>query len=38
MNGKDEIKQKVQEQFGKHANAYVNSETHAKGEDLPLLI
>jgi ubiquinone/menaquinone biosynthesis C-methylase UbiE len=32
------IKRQVQEQFGKNANAYVTSETHAKGEDLPLII
>ncbi|USG63626.1 class I SAM-dependent methyltransferase [Brevibacillus ruminantium] len=38
MNREEEIKKQVQEQFGKHAKAYVTSVTHAKGEDLPLLV
>jgi ubiquinone/menaquinone biosynthesis C-methylase UbiE len=33
----DSIKQKVQEQFGQHAQKYVTSTTHAKGSDLALL-
>jgi ubiquinone/menaquinone biosynthesis C-methylase UbiE len=38
MNEKSEaIKQKVQEQFGQHAQKYVTSTTHAKGSDLVLL-
>lgn len=31
------IKQKVQQQFGQHAQKYVTSSTHAKGSDLVLL-
>ncbi|WP_028390261.1 class I SAM-dependent methyltransferase [Bacillus cihuensis] len=31
------IKQKVQEQFSKHAEKYVTSSTHAKGSDLSLI-
>jgi ubiquinone/menaquinone biosynthesis C-methylase UbiE len=31
------IKQKVQEQFGQHAQKYVTSTTHAKGSDLALI-
>lgn len=38
MNEKSEaIKQKVQQQFGQHAQKYVTSTTHAKGSDLVLL-
>lgn len=38
MKNEKSIKQHVQEQFGKHADKYVVSETHAKGDDLALLI
>ncbi|MEJ8548583.1 class I SAM-dependent methyltransferase [Brevibacillus borstelensis] len=38
MDKEAKIKKQVQAQFGKNANAYVTSETHAKGEDLPLII
>ncbi|WP_036781257.1 class I SAM-dependent methyltransferase [Pontibacillus chungwhensis] len=31
-------KRNVQEQFGKHANRYVTSTTHAKSEDLPMMV
>ncbi|HZG70677.1 MAG TPA: methyltransferase domain-containing protein [Chondromyces sp.] len=31
------IKEKVQQQFGKHAEKYVTSSTHSKGSDLALL-
>ncbi|MBD0380790.1 class I SAM-dependent methyltransferase [Paenibacillus sedimenti] len=31
------IKQHVQEQFGKHADKYVTSSSHAKGDDLALI-
>lgn len=34
----DAKKQAVQAQFGKHAEQYVTSQTHAKGEDLPLIV
>lgn len=38
MNDNSEaIKQKVQKQFGQHAQKYVTSNTHAKGLDLTLL-
>ena len=33
----EDIKRKVQQQFGKHAEKYVTSSTHAKGTDLALL-
>jgi ubiquinone/menaquinone biosynthesis C-methylase UbiE len=33
----ENIKQKVQQQFGKHAEKYVTSSTHSKGTDLKLL-
>lgn len=33
-----QIKQKVKEVFGKNAEKYVTSESHAKGSDLPLLV
>lgn len=32
------IKQKVKDVFGKNAEKYVTSESHAKGQDLPLLV
>lgn len=32
------IKRQVQESFAKHANKYVTSATHAKGEDLALIV
>jgi ubiquinone/menaquinone biosynthesis C-methylase UbiE len=38
MENEKSIKQHVQQQFGKHANKYVTSETHAKGDDLALLL
>lgn len=38
MQKKDEIKQAVQQQFGKNAENYVQSKTHAKGSDLELLV
>jgi SAM-dependent methyltransferase len=34
----DDVKTTVQQQFGLHAESYVTSATHAKGEDLPLLV
>ncbi|RNA69934.1 class I SAM-dependent methyltransferase [Alteribacter keqinensis] len=34
----DEVKRKVIDQFGKNAEKYVTSETHAKGEDLPVIV
>jgi ubiquinone/menaquinone biosynthesis C-methylase UbiE len=38
MNEKSEsIKQRVQQQFGQHAQKYVTSSTHSKGSDLALL-
>ncbi|WP_312108742.1 class I SAM-dependent methyltransferase [Brevibacillus reuszeri] len=38
MQKKDEIKQAVQQQFGKNAENYVHSKNHAKGSDLELLV
>ncbi|WP_029099493.1 class I SAM-dependent methyltransferase [Brevibacillus thermoruber] len=38
MRREDDVKTTVQQQFGRHAEAYVTSMTHAKGEDLPLLV
>lgn len=38
MNLHSEIKQAVQKQFRKNAEAYVQSVTHAKGNDLELLV
>ncbi|MDR6880002.1 class I SAM-dependent methyltransferase [Bacillus sp. 3255] len=38
MNNEKSIKQHVQEQFGKHADKYVTSDIHAKGDDLELLV
>ncbi|MFP3387876.1 class I SAM-dependent methyltransferase [Brevibacillus sp. SIMBA_040] len=38
MQKKDEIKQAVQQQFGKNAENYVHSQNHAKGSDLGLLV
>lgn len=35
---KENIKEKVRDVFGKNADKYVTSESHAKGDDLPLLI
>lgn len=37
MAQRDEVKKAVQEQFGRNAEQYVQSRTHAKGEDLDLL-
>lgn len=34
----EKIKQKVKDVFGKNAEKYVTSESHAKGQDLPLLV
>jgi ubiquinone/menaquinone biosynthesis C-methylase UbiE len=34
----DEVKQSVQKQFGRNAEKYVQSESHAQGDDLPLLV
>jgi ubiquinone/menaquinone biosynthesis C-methylase UbiE len=34
----DQVKQAVQQQFGRNAEKYVTSESHAKGDDLPLLL
>ncbi|GGD11491.1 class I SAM-dependent methyltransferase [Pontibacillus salipaludis] len=33
-----DTKRNVQEQFGKYANRYVTSTTHATGEDLPMMV
>lgn len=38
MKQEDQIKQTVQAQFGRNAEKYVKSESHAKGDDLPLLL
>lgn len=38
MEHVDERKRLVRDQFGKNAEQYVNSPTHAKGEDLKLLV
>ncbi len=38
MNQEDQVKQAVQQQFGRNADKYVKSESHAKGDDLPLLV
>ncbi|QRG69813.1 class I SAM-dependent methyltransferase [Brevibacillus choshinensis] len=38
MVKKDEVKKAVQEQFGRNAEQYVQSQTHAKGDDLDLLV
>jgi ubiquinone/menaquinone biosynthesis C-methylase UbiE len=38
MQHSDERKQAVQETFGKNAEKYVQSSTHAKGEDLKLMV
>lgn len=38
MEYADERKQAVREQFGKNAEHYVQSQTHAKGDDLKLLV
>jgi len=35
---KDQVKKKVIEQFSKNAEKYIQSESHAKGKDLPLLV
>lgn len=34
----ENVKNKVIEQFGKNAEKYVTSESHAEGEDLPILV
>lgn len=38
MKNPEEIKQAVQAQFGKNAEQYVQSKTHAKGSDLELMV
>ncbi|TGV29863.1 class I SAM-dependent methyltransferase [Mesorhizobium sp. M00.F.Ca.ET.186.01.1.1] len=38
MDRNDEVKHAVQEQFGKNAQQYVESKTHAQGDDLQLLV
>ncbi|SDN67061.1 Methyltransferase domain-containing protein [Paenibacillus sp. yr247] len=38
MENEQSIKQHVQQQFAKHADKYVTSESHAKGDDLALLL
>ncbi|MED4581524.1 class I SAM-dependent methyltransferase [Brevibacillus choshinensis] len=38
MVKKDEVKKAVQEQFGRNAEQYVQSQSHAKGDDLDLLV
>lgn len=38
MDRSDEVKHAVQEQFGKNAQQYVESKTHAQGDDLQLLV
>ncbi|MFD0697684.1 class I SAM-dependent methyltransferase [Paenibacillus sp. GCM10027628] len=37
MENEQQIKHQVQEQFGKHADKYVTSESHAGGDDLALI-
>ncbi|NGQ94690.1 methyltransferase domain-containing protein [Brevibacillus sp. SYP-B805] len=38
MENEQRVKQEVQKQFGANAGKYVTSESHAKGEDLQLLV
>jgi hypothetical protein len=38
MNDNEQIKETVKEQFRKKAEKYVTSETHAKGDDLSLML
>lgn len=38
MQGEDTLKQKVKQQFGRNAEKYVTSESHAKGNDLSTLV
>jgi len=38
MVKKEEVKKTVQEQFGRNAERYVTSQTHAKGDDLEMLV
>lgn len=38
MDGTDSIKERVQAQFGQHAESYVTSEGHAHGTDLGLAV
>lgn len=38
MDKNQEVKQAVQQQFGKNAQEYVQSKTHAQGADLPLMV
>lgn len=38
MINKDDVKKVVQAQFGRNAEKYVQSESHAKGDDLDLLV
>ncbi|MFD0590190.1 class I SAM-dependent methyltransferase [Paenibacillus sp. GCM10027627] len=38
MNQDEQLKEAVRQQFGKNAEKYVTSETHAKGDDLALML
>lgn len=38
MQEEDTLKQKVKQQFGRNAEKYVTSESHAKGNDLSILV
>jgi len=38
MEENRDVKRKVQDQFGRNAEKYVQSESHAQGDDLPLLL
>lgn len=38
MRGEDTLKQKVKQQFGRNAEKSVTSESHAKGNDLSILV
>jgi len=38
MEENRDVKRKVQDQFGRNAEKYVQSESHAQGDDLPMLL